>query len=487
MIVGVDVGTQSLKAVVVDEALRLLGEAAIAYQPSFPRPGWAQQDPRLWEAALAPAIGRALAAAGSAKESVTALGICGQLDGCLAVDELGRPLGDCIIWMDRRAVAEIASLPAERIRDLAGVVLDPGHMAAKIVWLKRHDPAARRAARFHQPVSYLVERLCGRAVIDHALASTTMLYGLAGRCYEPVLLSMFGVGERELPELADAGESAGQLTTEGAALAGLPSGIAIAVGTGDDFSTPLGAGIERQGRLVVAIGTGEVVGALHDAPRIDPRGLVETHAFPGGAWYIENPGWLSGGALTWFASTFAVNDAAGIDSLAADAPPGAAGVIFLPALGGAMSPEWVARARGCYYGLTAMHGRPHLARALLEGCAFAMRDVADRLRELGVRFEAIRLVGGGARSRVWAQIRADLAGLPVEIAARPDASPLGAALLAAVAGGIHDDLASGAACLDIVAETVQPDPARRAAYDDAYGAYGRLFASLRPMFTESAA
>ncbi|HEX6092711.1 MAG TPA: FGGY family carbohydrate kinase, partial [Dongiaceae bacterium] len=159
MIVGIDIGTQSLKAAVTDGALGVRGEAAMAYRPNFPRSGWAEQDPRLWEHALGPTIARALAQAGVNPSQVTALGICGQLDGCLAVNRKGKAITPCLIWMDRRAQAEIANVPAAMVRARAGLVLDASHMAAKIRWLKRHADAAPR--RFHQPVSYLVERLTG--------------------------------------------------------------------------------------------------------------------------------------------------------------------------------------------------------------------------------------------------------------------------------------------------------------------------------------
>jgi xylulokinase len=162
--------------------------------------------------------------------------------------------------------------------------------------------------------------------------------------------------------------------------------------------------------------------------------------------------------------------------------PGAEGVIFLPALSGAMAPRWIAAARGCFYGLTPAHGAGHLSRALLEGCAFAMRDVVERLRELSVPLEAILLLGGGARSRLWGQIRADCTGLPVQVPEELDTSPLGAALCAAVAGGLQPDLASCAGLLGGKSEIIEPEPATRAAYDDAYHSYHRLFESLCPLF-----
>ena len=164
------------------------------------------------------------------------------------------------------------------------------------------------------------------------------------------------------------------------------------------------------GEVSVAIGTGEVVGGLFAEPVIDPHCLVETHAYPAGGYFIENPGWLAGGAVTWLKDLLGIADFESFDDLAARAPAGADGVTFLPALTGAMAPEWVAGARGCFYGLAPAHGAPHLARALLEGCGFAMRDVLMRLAELGARPTSIKLLAGGSRSSLAAQLRADIVG-----------------------------------------------------------------------------
>ena len=412
-----------------------------------------------------------------------AIGVAGQLDGCIATGADGRPLGPCLIWMDRRAGREAQVMDAGPLRALTGITRDAGHMAAKIRWLLKHRPEARGAAMFHQPVSYLVSRLTGEAVFDHGLASTTMLYALEGRDYSPALLQAFEIDRATLPAIADAESLAGRLTAEGAALCGLPAGVPVAVGTGDDFSSALGAGIVAPGTLVCVLGTAEVVGALMAEARIDELGLVETHGFPGGNFYVENPGWLSGGAVEWFRELFSLDDAAALDGLAAAVAPGAGGVTFLPALSGAMAPQWVASARACFYGLTPAHGVGHMARAVLEGCAFAMRDVAARLDEMGAGLEVIRLLGGGAGSRLWAQIRADCSALPVELPVIADASPVGAAILAAVAGGVQDDLAACARLVGAVAETIAPNPANRAAYDEAHRAYRKLFSSLEPMFT----
>jgi len=485
-VVGVDIGTQSLKAAVLDERLRPLGVASRPYQPVFPKPLWAEQDPRLWLDALRPAIGEALAAARLEPGKVGALGIAGQLDGCLPVDEKGEALGPCLIWMDRRAGAEIDGIPAGPVMEKGGLVLDASHMAAKIRWLKRHHPDARRIARFHQPTSYLVAQLTGRAVLDEAVASTSMLYNLWDRRLDPELCGLFDIAPRELPDIDRSEAVAGGLTAVGAALTGLSPGLPVAVGTGDDFSNPLGAGVVAPGRVVVTLGTAEVVGAVHPKAVIDARALVETHGYAGARFFIENPGWLSGGALAWFQTCFRLSGPEELSALAGEAPAGADGVVFLPALSGAMAPEWIAEARGAFYGLSAAHGAAHMARALLEGLAFAMRDVVERLASLGVRTDEVMLLGGGARSSLWAQIRADLLQRPVLLSNLADSSPLGAGLLAAVAAGGFASLDEAAAAIAPETRRVEPNVAARTAYDDAYGRYRRLFESLRPMYAEPA-
>ncbi len=487
MIIGIDIGTQSLKAAVLDSSLRVKGRAARRYGLHYPNPGWVEQDPRSWEEAMGPAIAEALREADATPASVRAIGLCGQLDGCIAVDSEGDPLSPCLTWMDRRATEEIRGISADRVRQTCGLVLDPGHLAAKARWLKRHLAADRPIARFHQPVSFMVERLTGIVVIDHALASTSMVYALDQRDYDSSLLDMFDLKADELPPIAPGESLAGQLTERGAAMTGLPRFLPVAVGTGDDFATPLGGGLTAPGRVAVVLGTGEVVGAIHATALRDKGSLVETHAYPGGAYFVENPGWLSGGALAWLAAILQISDFATMDTLADAIAPGADGLRFIPALTGAMAPEWLPDARGCFYGLTPAHGRGHLIRAVMEGCGFAMRDVIDHLSGLGVATHSLLLLGGGARSRLWAQMRVDIANRPGEVPAHVDCAAIGAAMLAAVASGTVESLGAATASLGSDAELRAPNVALLEVYQAAYGEYRRLFHHLTPYFEEAAA
>jgi xylulokinase len=277
---------------------------------------------------------------------------------------------------------------------------------------------------------------------------------------------------------------AGGLPRAGAALSGLAEGTPVAVGCGDDFASPLGAGLLDPGGVACVSGTAEVVGALSLTPIIDPEGLVETHEYPGGSWFIENPGWLSGGSLCWFTEVFRMAGFEETSRRAAEAPPGAAGVIFLPALSGSMSPAWVPSARGCFYGMTSAHTAADMARAVLEGCAFAMRDVIERLDALSVPARQVLLMGGGAKSRLWASIRADVCGLTVRRIQDVDTAPVGAAMLASVAAGLQPDLRSCTETVSCDGEDVAPDPTAAAACEKSHRSYRRLFDSLRPMFDQ---
>jgi xylulokinase len=485
---GIDLGTQSAKAALWQAAAGqrggcVVGEGSYRYDVHYPRLGWAEQAPRDWEAALGPIVQAALTQAGARKSEVAAIGVTGQLDGTIAVDPAGEPVSPALIWQDRRASCAL-SLSASRVQELTGQVLDASHLAPKARYLLGERGLA--GVRFHQPVSYLVERLTGRAVMDPALASMTLLLDLHARRWSAELCAAWGVPLTCLPELAPADELAAPLSARGAALTGLPAGVPVCVGTGDDFAAALGAGLLRPGRVSCSLGTAEVVGALSDTAVIDrvtdhvtghAAPIVETHLYPTGGYFIENPGWTCGGAVAWLRRLVGISGDRELDDLAAAVPAGCDGVGFFPALAGAMTPAWNADARGAFFGLSSEHGRGHLARAVLEGSAFACRDVVERLAALGVPTERLLLSGGGSASALWAQLHADVLGRPVELAARADATVLGAIMLAALASGgaRREDLPALAGAPRHV---LTPRPSTAGDLERAYQRYRRHAAAL---------
>ena len=233
--------------------------------------------------------------------------------------------------------------------------------------------------------------------------------------------------------------------------------------------------------MLCQIGTGEVVGAVHPFRLIDDQRLLETHSFCDGQFFIENPGWLSGGSIAWLLKILRLRDVAELNDLASTVAPGADDVLFLPALTGAMAPEWNADIHACFFNLKTHHGAGHLARAVLEGTAFAMHDVQLRLLDMGIAVNSIRLAGGGASSRLWAQIRADVAQLPVQVCGARDASPLGAAVLAAVTAGQLSSIRAAAPLLNREADWISPDPSLRSTYRSCHRNYLALFQHLKTM------
>ncbi len=479
---GIDVGTQSLKVVVLDSSGRVLAQAATAYPFLSLKPLWVEQSPAAWLESLRPTISLALGQAMLTPADILSVGVAGQLDGCVPVDVSGKPLANCLIWMDRRAQAELDDIPASLIQTRCGVAADASHMAAKIRWFKRNLADADRIARFHQPTTFIVEQLTGVATIDASLASTTMLYDAARQRFDPDLVQRFQTSIAELPTLRAASASAGRMTTRGAALTGLSEGTPVAVGTGDDFASMLGAGVMRPGTTVCSLGTAEVVGAIVPHRVVDPTGLLQSNPFFGDLHYIGHPGWLSGGSVQWLKHIILARSDESFHELAAAAAPGADGLTFLPALAGAVTPEWNAGARGCFYGLSTAHDQRHLARAVLEGCAFAMRDILDQLAAVGAETQRLLLIGGGARSSLWAQMRADVANRSVHFGLDHDTSAVGAAVLGAAALKAGSSLDAAAALLASAPLRLDPNPRDVAIYDTAYRRYRQLFAALRPLF-----
>jgi xylulokinase len=303
------------------------------------------------------------------------------------------------------------------------------------------------------------------------------------------------IPESMLPEVVAATEPIATITVVFAEESGLDASTLVAVGCGDEMAATLGAGVFAPGEVCDVVGTAEPVCAASAEPREDPTMLVECHphADPD-AWLLENPGFVSGGNLRWWRDHFAPlereAEAGGrgdaYDLLSRDAegvPPGAEGLVFVPAMQGAMAPEWNGAARGVFYGLTLAHTRAHMTRAILEGSAFGLRDILEAMRNAGLDVRRLTIVGGGAKGPLWRQIKADVAGLPVRVPESVETTATGAAILAAVGSGVHPTVAEAvSAFVSFRPEEHEPDTDTRDAYDEAYQRYREVYFALRPVF-----
>ncbi|MBW3618811.1 MAG: hypothetical protein KY461_01085 [Actinobacteria bacterium] len=484
IVIGCDIGTQSVKGVAMDEDGRIVGEASVAYGTRFPQEAHAEQDLDTWRLATVDVLADLGRQVGARRPEVSHVAIDAQVDGIVGVSADLSPRTPALIWLDRRAVSERARLEeavgSRRIAELTGLNPDSSHGAPKIMWLRsRHGADVRW---WLSPCSAVVAGLTGEVVQDHANASSTMLYDVRRREWAAEMLAAADIEPASLAEIREATDTAGVLRSDIAAATGLPAGCAVLVGTGDDHAAAVSAGGTRPGVVVDITGTAEPVGVSCASPVFDPERLVETHAHAvAGAWFFQHPGIVSGGSVLWIAEVLAVDQSA-VFTLAADAPPASRGLLFLPALCGSMSPRWNECARGALTGASMNHKRPEIARAVLEGCTFALRDILDRIQALTGNVHELRATGGGARSDLWLQMKSDITGRVVRRVA--GAGPAaGAACLAAVAAGWFSDIPEASDEL-VVLETrsFDPDPAAAAVYEDAYGRYRDMFDALEPTF-----
>jgi xylulokinase len=481
-VIGADVGSQSVKALLMSADGTEVAAASAPCAISLPAPGWAEQRPEEWIDALARTVREVRARAGVGRDEVETIGLACQVDGLVPLDAGLEPLRPAIIWADRRATRESSELSgavgeAELVRR-TGLNPDASHTAPKAMWLRGQERALFDRTRWLAPVGgYLPGWLAGAVVQDHANASSTLLYDVGARDWSARLVDLAGLDRARLPPIRPAADLVGTLRAEAAEELDLTTGCRVVVGTGDDHAAALGAGALGPGVVVDITGTAEPVAAPSCELVLDEERLVETHAHAvEDMLLVENPGFVSGGSTRWLAGVAGVQQDQ-VFAQAELAPPGCDGVLFLPSLSGATAPRWNDRMRGAFAGLAMNNGFAHLARAVLEGCAFALRDVVERLAALGLCGDGeIRVVGGGARSPLWLQIKADVTGRPVRALLGGNATATGAAMLAAVASGHFRDLGEAASrCVRLAPGPVVPRPELAETYAAAYAAYCRLF------------
>ncbi|MGH2629178.1 MAG: xylulokinase [Actinomycetota bacterium] len=499
-VIGCDVGSQGTNAALYRDDGELVDSAYEAYDVSFPEPAWAEQDADVWTDAVERACRHLVSACPGGADAIRGLSFGSQLDGMVVCDEGGRPLRPAMIWMDRRAEAQAEAI-AERISPqdfyrAVGANLDSSHAVFKALWVRDEEPGIwKEAASIMPPGSYVLRHACGELAVDHSNASSLALLDPRTRTWSGAVLEATGVEEAMLPRLGPGTEPVATVTSSFAEATGLAPSTVVAMGCGDEMAATLGAGVFEPGDVCDVVGTAEPVCAASAEPREDPTMLVECHphADPD-AWLLENPGFVSGGNLRWWRDQFAPierdAEAVGLgdayDFLSVEAghvAPGAEGLVFLPCMQGAMAPEWNGAARGVFYGLSLAHTRDHMTRAILEGSAFALRDILDAMRDAGLDVRRLTIVGGGAKGPLWRQIKSDVTGLPVRVPESVETTATGAAILAAVGAGVHASVADAvAAFVRFRPEEHEPDPAAAPVYDEAYARYRDVYFALQPVF-----
>jgi xylulokinase len=483
VLLGLDIGTTGARAIAVDESGAVIAEASAEYPLYTPRPGWTEQHPEDWWRAAREVLSRVAADIGGRAVGV---GLTGQMHGSVFLDRTNAVVRPALLWNDQRTARQCAEITervgADRLVRITGNPALTGFQAPKVLWLRVEEPQNyRRLAHVLLPKDYVRLQLTGEMATDASDASGTLLLDVARRDWSTEILGRLEIPVEWLPRVYEGPEATGQLRKDVAEELGLPVGIPVAAGGGDNAAAAVGTGIVVEGLVSSSIGTSGVVFAHAQTFTPDPSGRVHAfcHAVPG-EYHLMAVTLAAGGSLRWWRTVLgAARSYDELAELARGAPPGGEGLLFLPYLTGERTPHLDSSARGAFFGLTARHTAAHLTRALMEGVVFSLKDGLEIIRGLGVPIEQVRAIGGGARSAFWRQLQADIYGLPIHRTEAEEGPAYGAALLTGVAAGCYRDVAEACARVRLRGEVADPDPAAVRAYAGYYEMYRSLYPAMR--------
>jgi xylulokinase len=478
-LLGIDLGTSSVRAGIYREDGARLSIAARAYPIEAPSPEIAEQNPECWWRNTGEAVREALALAGLKGSDIAGVSFSGQMHGGVTLDSRGEPVGNAIIWADSRSAGECReiedALGPDILRNTLMNRVFPGTFAATLYWMQKHDRERwNRVRTLLPPKDYLRWRMCGVRNSDPSDASATLLFDQAVRDWSTEVLERLGIPREYCPPIAEPHHCAGYTQHIGDAT-GLPNGIPVVIGGADQGAAALGNGLLEAGGMFIAVGTGgQIVTPLRE-PRNSPELSLNTFChLPATHWYLMGATLSAGLSLRWFRDLFAPGIPFSLlDREASSVQPGSEGLVFAPYLAGKRSPVLDPAAGGSFRGMRLNHTRGHFVRAILEGVAFDLRDTLEVIRNMGIKPGRAILSGGGARSLLWAQILADSFHIPLEVSGVDEQACFGAALLAGVGVGVFRDYADAARTVPEPARTVEPEKESVDIYEELYGKWVR--------------
>jgi xylulokinase len=504
IVIGVDVGTSGTKAVAMDATGKLVASALVEYPLLTPKPGWAEQDAADWKEAAYKALTLLAHAPGIKPSDIKGIGLTGQMHGSVFLDANNQVLRNALLWCDQRTAPQCDAI-TEKVgeKQLIEMVCNPaltGFTAPKILWLRDNEPEIyEKVRKVLLPKDYIRFVLTGEFATDVADASGTLLFDVKNRTWHKGLMSLLDISPEFMPSAFEGTEVTGKLSAEAAKLTGLPAGIPVIAGGGDQAAGGVGNGIVRPGVISSTVGTSGVVFAFSEKITLDPQGRVHTfcHSVPG-KWHVMGVVLSAGGSLRWFRDALCQNEKAVaaetgrdpyeyITSAAETIPAGAEGLTFLPYLTGERTPHKDPYAKGAFVGLSLRHTRAHMARAVLEGVAYSMRDSLEIMHEMGVPITQVRASGGGARSPIWRQIQADVNKTPLVTTNIDEGPAYGAALLATVETGLYKSVEEACDAIIKVVDTCEADASLAKRYDDGFALYQDTYKALAPGFRRAAA
>ena len=495
-VIGIDIGTSGTKTVLFDTKGSVISSHTSEYPMYQPKNGWAEQNPEDWWKATVEGL-RAVTANVSGGE-ILGIGLSGQMHGLCMLDEKGDVLRNSIIWCDQRTGEECADI--ERIvgrEKLISITANPaltGFTASKIMWVKKHEPEIyAKCAHILLPKDFIRYKLTGEFATEVSDASGMQLLDVPNRCWSDEVISLLGIDKALLPKVYESPEITGKITSEVSDITGVPAGVLVVGGAGDNAAAAIGTGTVRNGCAFTTIGTSGVVYLHSDKVKIDPLGRVHTFccAVPG-EWHMMGVTQSAGLSLRWLRDTFCGDEkreaeSAGVDTydimseLAAKSPAGANRLLFLPYLMGERTPHLDPNARGSFIGISPIHTKGDFIRAVMEGVGFSLKDCLSVFKEMNVEADKMLLCGGGARGALWRGIISDIYNTPVYLTESSEGAALGAAILAMVGAGVYGSVPE--ACDEIINVKSGANPSSDSVfYERYYEIYKKLYSSLKGDF-----
>lgn len=486
---GIDVSTTASKVLLINEKGEVVVSHSEPHALSTPYPLWSEQHPEDWWQATRVSIQKVLQHISA--EEIACIGLTGQMHGLVTLDKQGKPVRPCILWNDQRSAKqceEITALLGEKfLYQHIGGALIPCFIVPKLRWLQQYEPESyQRIEHILLPKDYIRFRLSQAYITDVADGSGLGLMDIAKRNWSEPILSALNIPKSWLPALYESTDICCAVTQAAAAETGLKVGTPIVGGAGDQPAQSIGCGIANVNRISMAVGTSGVTFSISNHYLPEPEGRLNTfcHAIPN-TWFYMGVTMSAAGSLRWFKDEIAPHKTyQELDQLAASVKPGANGLLFLPYLSGERHPHADPLARGAWIGLTVRHGLAHMARAIMEGVAFSLRDTLQLLHQQGVKAEHIRLSGGAANSPLWQQIMADVMNLPMLLLDSNEGAAFGAAVMAAVGYGAWSNVQ--AACEDLVKinKIIEPISQHAEQYEKLYEVYRDLYPQLKNNFAQ---
>ncbi len=502
-LIGMDIGTSSTRAIIIDENGKLIASATSDYPMITPRPGWAEQNPEDWWNASIKVIKEVIETSGISVKDIAGIGPSGQMHGSVFLDSEGNVLRPALLWCDQRTQRQ-----CEEIYEIFGyegfIKISynkalTGFTAPKILWLRENEPENyKKIYKILLPKDYIRFKLSGDYATEVSDGSGTILMDIAGRKWSEEILSGLKIDRSILPDIYESPEITSKVSAEAASITGLLEGTPIVGGAGDQAGGAVGSGIVTPGLISDYIGTSGVVFSFSEDAVYDSEGRLHSfcHAVPG-KWHLMGVTLAAAGSLKWYRENFGPSKQIAekypdkksyqlLDMQAENVAPGSDGLVFLPYLSGERTPHADPNARGVFFGISYIHGQDHFVRSILEGVAFSQFDCLSLMKEAGITSDKVILFGGGARSRIWKQIVADIFSTKIVTLNVEEGPSYGGALLAGVGAGIYKSVQEATQKVIKEVEEISPNAENIEKYDSIYSIYRSLYSDLKEDFARLA-